>query len=145
MTTQPTGNRVAIRPGIFSGDLNALESVKLQGTKCTGCGEVTLAVQEVCPNCGQDSVAPIPLSRDGTVWTYTVARNRPPGAYKGPEPFVPFGLGLVELAEGIRVYAPLEGAVDRLRVGAPVTFKARVTHTDDAGNEVVGFTFLQPA
>ena len=41
----------------------------------------------------------------------------PPGAYKGPEPFVPFALGLVELPEGLRVMSPLEGDIDALKIG----------------------------
>jgi uncharacterized OB-fold protein len=90
-------------------------------------------------------VKTIALGRRGILWTYTVARNRPPGAFKGADPFVPFGLGLVELPEGIRVYAPLEGAVDKLKVGAPLTFKAYVTHRDDDGRDVVGFAFTLSA
>jgi len=132
---------VPIREGLFCGDLEHLETVSLRGTKCDSCNEVALAEQKICTNCGGDAVGQIALARSGVLWTYTVARNRPPGGYHGQDPFVPFGLGLVELAEGIRVYTPLEGDVQKIRIGAPANFKAFVTHTDGEGREVVGFSF----
>src|SRR5438045_2035835 len=93
--------RIAVREDLLTGNLDALESVSLNGTRCTACGEASLGRSTTCPNCGSSAVTPLTFSRNGTLWTYTIVRNRPPGDYKGPEPFQPFALGLVELPEGL--------------------------------------------
>jgi uncharacterized OB-fold protein len=114
--------RRPVRPGLLTGDLNDLPGVRLAGSRCAACGEAALGTVQVCLNCGSDEVQPIALSNEGAVWTYTVVRYRPPGNYKGAEPFKPFALALVELAEGLRVLAPLGGDPEGVRIGAPVVF-----------------------
>jgi hypothetical protein len=132
---------VPIRDGLLDGDLGDLERVRLHGTRCRRCGEVSLGRNPVCPNCGSEDVEGVTLGGEGTLWTYTVVRNRPPGDYKGPDPFVPFALGLVELADGIRVLSPLAVAIDAVKIGMPLGFRAFVQHVDAEGREVVAFRF----
>ena len=83
----------------------------------------------------------IPLSRRGSLWTYTVIRHRPPGDYKGPEPFVPFGEGLVELPEGIRVLSPIDGDVEKLKIGMELELVVYKLYEDEEGNDVTAFKF----
>ena len=106
---------VPVREGLFTTPLSPLEKARLIGSKCRNCGEVSLGKVSSCPNCTNEELKVIPLSHEGNLWTYTVIRHRPPGDYKGPDPFIPFGEGLVELPEGIRVLSPLGGDVDKLR------------------------------
>jgi hypothetical protein len=82
-----------------------------------------------------------PLSRRGKLWTYTVIRHRPPGDYKGADPFVPFGLGLVELPEGIRVLSPLDCALDKLKIGMDLELEVFPYFRDQEGKEVMAFKF----
>ena len=91
--------RVPIRDGLLTGDLAQLDGVRLCGTRCRVCGETSLGRNATCPNCGSGTVTEVTLSNQGVLWTFTVVRNRPPGDYKGKVPFVPFGLGLVELPD----------------------------------------------
>ncbi|APL96117.1 nucleotide-binding protein [Sphingobium indicum] len=114
-----------VRSGLMTGALDDLASVGLAGSRCRACGETTLGANTLCPNCGSDDVFPIALSDEGKVWTYTVVRYRPPGDYKGAEPFQPFAIGLVELPEGLRVVAPVGGDPDAVRIGMTVRFTAR--------------------
>ncbi|MHB9880413.1 Zn-ribbon domain-containing OB-fold protein [Pacificimonas sp. ICDLI1SI03] len=72
----------------------------------------------------------IRLSDDGSVWSYTVVRYRPPGNYKGGDPFQPFAMALVDLPEGIRVVAPIAGDPDAVKIGMPVRFRP-VLRTDN--------------
>ena len=130
---------VPIRDGLLSGALSQLESVRLAGCKCTSCGETSLGRKSICPNCGRDTVVEVPLSDHGVLWSFTVVRHRPPGSYKGPEPFMPFGLGLVELPEGLRVLSPIRCDVDKLRIGLELRFKPYIRQ--DAERDVVAFTF----
>jgi uncharacterized OB-fold protein len=133
--------RVPIRDGLLTGDLGRLESVRLCATRCRTCGETSLGRNATCPNCGGDDVAGVALGGEGVLWTFTVVRNRPPGDYKGRDPFVPFGLGLVELPEGLRVMSPLDADIASLRIGMPLRFRAFVQHRDADGREVVAFAF----
>ncbi len=74
------------------------------------------------------------------LWTYTIVRHRPPGDYRGPEPFEPFGLGLVELPEGVRVMSPIRCVPGALTIGMSLTFVPYV-RVDPDGAEVVVFAF----
>ena len=119
--------------------LEDLSTVRLLGCRCAACGETSLGRKSICPNCGGGRVSEVALADHGSLWTYTVVRHRPPGNYRGPDPFVPFGIGLVELPDGLRVMAPLAGSPDRLRIGMPVRFQPVLRRDDD--REVVAFCF----
>jgi len=137
--TSASTTRSPIRDGLLTGALEQLDQVRLAGTRCTSCGETSLGHRSLCPNCGRDTVEPIALADRGTLWSYTVVRHKPPGNYKGPEPFVPYGLGLVELPDGLRVLSPIECPIDRLKIGLPLRLKPTVRH--DAERDVVAFAF----
>lgn len=78
------------------------------------------------------------LSDTGDLWGWTAVTNAPPG-YRGD---VPFGFGVVELPEGIRVITRLGVAdPDQLSFGMPMKLVADVLHTDDEGNDVVTWCF----
>jgi uncharacterized protein len=67
-----------------------------------------------------DGAEPTPLSRRGTLWSWTVQRfepKRPP--YQGPQPFQPFMLGYVELPGEVIVETRLVG-IDSPRIGMDV-------------------------
>ena len=68
---------------------------------------------------------PVPLQRDGTIWSWTVQRFRPKSPpYAGPEAFEPYALGYVELPGEVIVEARFDGlAFDTLRVGLPVSLR----------------------
>ncbi len=140
MSETATAARRPVRDGILAGDLSDLKTVKLAGSRCKVCSEATLGTSNLCPNCGSDEVAPIPMSDAGKVWTYTVVRYKPPGDYKGPDPFVPFAMGLVELPEGLRVLAPIGGDVEAVKIGVDVTFHPYVRN-----DGVVEFNYLPAA
>ena len=129
-----------IREGLLAGELTSLDNVALAGTACSSCGEVTLGHVALCANCGSDATKPLRLSNDGTVYTFTVARHKPPGDYRGPEPFEPFGYALVELPEGLRVVTRVDCDVETLHVGMPVRFTPYLRHDKD-GSLTVTFTY----
>jgi uncharacterized OB-fold protein len=141
--TQPsdpsTCERVPIRDGLLTGPLAELDRVSLAGCRCTSCGETSLGATTICPNCGGDAVRQVALSSRGVLWSFTVVRHRPPGNYKGPDPFVPFGVGLVELSDGLRVLSPIRCDLDKLSIGLELQFKPYVRKED--GREVVAFAF----
>ena len=133
--------RVPIRAGLLSEPLTELDQVRLLGSHCEECQETTLGTNSACPNCGSSRLRSGPLSSEGTLYTYTVVRYRPPGDYKGPDPFQPFALGLVELPEGLRVMVPIDGDPATIRIGMPLRFRAFVRPGAAAPSEVVSFAF----
>ena len=123
MNKIPSGlDTVPIHPGLVSEE-TSLDEVRLLGSQCTSCGEVSLGSHSICPNCASEDIRGLTLSDEGVLYTYTIVRHKPPGNYLGPDPFEPFALGLVELPDGIRVMAPLEGELGDIKIGMKLKLK----------------------
>ena len=102
----------------------------------------------VCPYTGADDVEDVELSDHGSLWGFTAVTAPPPG-FGGD---VPFGFGVVELPEGLRVITRItEADPARLSFGMPMRLVATPVRTDDADDggedgddEVVTWAF-EPA
>ncbi|MEY2453098.1 MAG: uncharacterized protein QOD92_2672 [Acidimicrobiaceae bacterium] len=110
----------------------------LIGNKCTECGTVFFpAASYFCrnPECGGRAFEPTPLSRQGTVWSYTDAQYQPPPPYVATsDPYQPFAVAAVELtAEGMVVMGQLANGygVDDVKVGTPVELVVETLFEDD--------------
>ncbi len=62
----------------------------------------------------------LPLSRMGTLWSWTRQDFEPKPPYAGPQPFEPFLLGYVELDEVIVETRLVGAALGDLRLGMPM-------------------------
>lgn len=73
-----------------------------------------------CPQNGR--FEPVPLQREGTLWSYTIQRFRPKSPpYAGPEAFRPWAIGYVELPGETIVEARLTNIeFDNIRIGMPL-------------------------
>ncbi|UNO43654.1 zinc ribbon domain-containing protein [Streptomyces sp. MST-110588] len=92
--------RKPVVPGWFGQDG---ADFRLLGTRCRACCSVFFPREDrFCrnPACGGSELEEIPLSRRGTVWSYTDSRYRPPPPYvSDPDvPWEPYTLVAVELA-----------------------------------------------
>jgi len=116
---------------------------QLIGSRCGRCDEVTFPAQTSCPHCAADGCEEILLSRRGELWTWTIQGFPPPPPYTGDrEHFVPFGVGYVELPEGVRVEARLtESSPERLEIGMPMELVVEKFQDDPEGNERMTFAF----
>ena len=91
-----------------------------------------------CPFTGADDVEPVVLDSVATLWGWTAVTSPPPG-YSGP---VPFGVGVVELVDGLRLITRLtEPDPSRLQTGMSMRLVADPVGVDDDGNEVVAWAF----
>jgi len=133
-----------VREGLVGGAGDDLDDVHLTGSRCKSCGEVSIGTNPVCLNCGGDGIETIELAAEGELWTYTVIRHKPPGGYLGPEPFEPFALGLVELPDGVRIMAPIDGPVDDLQIGARLELRPWILPAGD-GKAYRAFRFAPAA
>lgn len=73
----------------------------LLGTRCRTCGSYFFPRQATfCrnPACRGTELDEVPLSRTGTVWSFTDACYQPPPPFIAADPYVPFALAAVELA-----------------------------------------------
>lgn len=97
------------------------QGTALVGSRCDDCGAYTFPRQGGCPRCTGSRMADAPLSRTGTLWSFTVQNFEPKPPYTGPAEFVPYGVGYVELPGQLIVEARLtECDPDQLRIGMPV-------------------------
>ncbi|MGK2318526.1 Zn-ribbon domain-containing OB-fold protein [Gordonia rhizosphera] len=123
------------------------ENPQLIGSKCGRCEFVTFPAQEHCPKCGAGGMTELLLPRTGTLVAWTV-QGFPPGApYIGPvgDDFVPFGVGLVQLDDVVRVEGRLtENDPAKLDFGQSVELTMIPFATDANGDEIYTFAF-QPA
>jgi len=122
MTTE-TNHLPVVRDRLISVDPPAL-----LGGRCHACLGLSFPVESYCPFCGTRDPEPVQLASAGTVYSFTIARFPPPG-YIGE---VPFGLGIVELPDGIRVASTLLAEpLDSLHIGATVRFRLLEIATED--------------
>lgn len=120
------------------------ENPQLIGSRCGACGATAFPVQDLCPRCSSAETSETLLPRRGTLVAWTT-QGFPPGApYKGPagKDFVPFGVGLVQLDDVIRVEGRLtENDPAKLQFGMEVELTMVPFTTDEDGSEIVTFAF----
>lgn len=107
--------------------------------KCTQCSTYVFPPRaNNCPNpsCDGDELAQVPISRRGTVWSYTENRYPPPAPYPAQESFEPFAIAAVELAdEGLIVLGKVvDGTLAAdLKVGMEMELTTMPLYTDEDG------------
>ena len=125
----------AIRDGLFRVEDG---TVVLLGGFSPSSGRFHFPRAPVCPYTGAEDVEEVDLSGRGALWSWTAVTAPPPG-YRGD---VPYGLGVVELEEGLRVVGRLtEGDPSRLREGQPMRVVSDTVFLDHDGAEVVTWAF----
>ncbi len=117
---------------------------QLVGSRCAGCDATTFPVQQRCPKCSGADMSDVLLPRRGTLVAWTTQGFPPGPPYKGVtgKDFVPFGVGLVQLEDVIRVEGRLtENDPAKLQFGMEVELTMVPFTTDGDGDEVVTFAF----
>jgi uncharacterized OB-fold protein len=111
------------------------DDVRLLAGRCADCGTVTFPRQAGCPRCTGTNVDDHALATRGTLWTWTVQRfppKAPPYVSTTPESFAPFGVGYVEVEDGVRIEGRLtEADPKQLRIGMPMELAAIEAPGDD--------------
>lgn len=126
---------VAIQPvldGWFTLDQKAPH---LLGSRCASCGTYYFPkLKTYCrnPDCNGETFEETPLSRTGTLWSYTSASYQPPEPYIASEPFQPFGIAAVALEkERMTVLGQLAAGTDLKTLKAGLTMELVLEPLDD--------------
>ena len=134
--------KVAFAPDVFTWPD---DEPRLIGGRCPQCQAVTFPFQASCPRCGVVEMERHLLPRRGTLWTWTTQEFLPKEPYASGETietFKPYGVGLVELGESVRVEARLtESTPATLDFDMELELVIVPFRTDPDGTEVVTFAF----
>ena len=134
--------QVAFSPDVFTWPS---EDPQLIGGRCRACASVTFPAPPSCARCGSTDVEQHLLPRRGTLWTFTTQEFLPKEPYAGGETnetFRPYGVGLVQLGDEVRVEGRLtESDVTKLRIDMEVELVIVPFRVDDDGTEVMTFAF----
>ena len=134
--------QTAFAPDVFTWPA---EEPQLIGGRCSACGSITFPRPVSCARCGSTEVDEHLLPRRGSLWTFTIQGFLPKEPYAGgetPETFEPYGVGLVQLGDEVRVESRLtENDPERLRIGMEMELVIVPFRTDDDGTEIMTFAF----
>ncbi len=136
-----TSKSIPVVEGLFNWPSDEPQII---GTRCQSCGSYYFPVKITCnnPDCKEKKVENISLSRHGKLYSYTVQYYPPPPPFHYDEPFKPYGIGIIELPEGLRVAGILTMAdLDELKIGMDAEIVVEKLYEDNEGNEVVTYKF----
>ncbi|TET88403.1 MAG: Zn-ribbon domain-containing OB-fold protein [Dehalococcoidia bacterium] len=126
----PTKKQVPIIEGLFTWPS---DKPQLIASRCKKCRTVTFPKAAFCanPDCEKvrENVEVIKLSNSGTLWSFTTQIYAPPAPFK-KEPVEPYGIGMIDTKEGLRVLGILT-TTDNVKIGMPVEMTAGKLYEDD--------------
>ncbi|MFF7767013.1 bifunctional MaoC family dehydratase N-terminal/OB-fold nucleic acid binding domain-containing protein [Streptomyces massasporeus] len=89
--------------------------------RCTACATLRFPWLPGCTGCGSPDWDTVEASGEGTLYSYVVMHHPPFPAFEPP-----YAVGLIELAEGVRIVSNVVGVpYDKVRIGMPVRLEFR--------------------
>lgn len=104
----------------------------LMGSCCGDCGALLLPPAPVCPQCLGEKMNAQAFPREGVVYSCSTVHVGPKHWHK------PYTLAYVDLDNGVRVFARLQGGAD---IGQRVSVAAIEAGCDAEGRPLVGIGF----
>ncbi len=135
--------QVPVAEGLFA---ETAAGPRLLGSRCATCGTPYFPKVAVCrnPSCAGGAIEEAQFGPEGTLWSYTVQYYPPPPPVKYDEPYVPYALGLVDMAGGLRVLARIStDDVESVAAGSAVALVLEKLYTAPDGNDVITWKFRQ--
>ncbi len=125
-------NMVPFWEGTFEEDT---KGGRLLGNKCKSCGKIYFPKAQFCFNCFDESMEEVALSRRGKLYSYTIGRM----ASTHFQP--PYAVGLIDLPEEVRVFAPLKMTKDETyRIGMEMEVVIEELWREE-DKKVIGYKF----
>jgi uncharacterized OB-fold protein len=125
-------NVVPFWEGIFEEDAGG---GRLLGNKCKSCGKIYFPKAQFCFDCFDKGMEEVGLSRRGKLYSYTIGRMA--STHFRP----PYAVGLIDLPEGVRVFAPLIMTEDETyTIGMEMELVIEELWRENH-NEIIGYKF----
>lgn len=122
----------------------AEDGVRIRSSRCNSCGTYFFPEYHAQhrPGCSREGVEKVLLSHRGKLASYTVQRYMCPPPFKTQGDITPYGIGLVEFAEGIQVAGLImESDLQSLRIGQEMETITYTLYRNDEGQDVVTWAF----
>jgi uncharacterized OB-fold protein len=115
-----------------------LKEEKLMGSTCRSCGARFLPPRPICTECHEPEMDWSEVKGQGKLISFTCIAVGPPSMKEeGFDRNNPYCLGVVELDEGVRVVARIQGVDARhpetIRIGTPLS--AKILHRGEGESE----------
>jgi len=131
----PLSSGANVRP-IREG-LMQMDPPRLLGSVCGACMVTMFPPRDFCPACASDAVPEcVALPEAGTLYSYTVVRQAPPGRV------TPYVLAYVDLPGGVRVLAQIDMDPGQIEIGTPVKLELRPIDMD-GDQTLIGYVFVR--
>ncbi len=136
--------QVPFAPDVFTWPA---DEPQLIGARCGACAAVAFPAPPSCPRCGALGMEEHLLPREGTLWTFTTQDFLPKEPYASgetAETFTPYGVGLVQLGDEVRVEGRLtESDPEKLEIGMGMRLAIVPFRVEADGTEVMTYAFEQ--
>ncbi len=93
----------------------ALAQGRLITTRCTACGTLSFPPRNLCRECWSRNLEWVPLAPHGRLYSFTRV-HVVPGAFSAD---APYAIGIVDLADGVRVMCRMMGEVSAAHLDGP--------------------------
>ncbi len=111
-------------------------TVRLVGSECGDCNKNVFPPTAVCPECMSENLAPIKLSAEGKLYSWSVVHAAPKGWN------LPFIAAYVDLPEEVRVFAHIVDVdPDSLEMEMPVVARIAALGTEESGAPFESYAF----
>ncbi|MFT5444025.1 MAG: putative OB-fold protein [Myxococcota bacterium] len=117
---------------------------RLLGSRCASCKTPYFPRSAGChnPDCDLSKMEDESFGPNGVIWSLSIQNYQPPHPVVTSEPWAPFGVGMIDLPEGLRVLGRIIAddpeAVD---VGDAVELVLAPLGVDKNGSEVISWQF----
>jgi len=117
---------------------------KLMGSRCKKCGALSVPPRSICINCHGSEMAWVEIKGKGRLAAFTCIAIGPPFMIKeGYDRQHPYVSGVVELEEGAKVVARIEGVdgskPETIKIGTPL--KLEFLHRGEGENSTTFLAF----
>ena len=121
-----------------------LSEDKLVGSKCKRCGVLSVPPRSICIKCYSSEMEWVEMKGDGKLAAFTCIAIGPPFMIKeGYDRKHPYVSGVVELEEGVKVVARIEGVdaskPETIEIGAPL--RVEFLHRGEGENSTTFLAF----
>jgi uncharacterized OB-fold protein len=120
-----------------------LDPPRLIGSRCAACGEHFYPQRATCARCLSEDTAVVRLGARGTLYAWTYLRLPGFGAHRSAADG--YAAGQVNLPEGPRVQAVLEGGPGDFRIGMAMELTLAPVGEDKQGRTILMYRFRPAA